>query len=209
MNEETKQLYKFSSKKIYESFYDVLKYSNYKILKCYKLLMNMRNIKSNIGFIISFAFFCCYTIWLVIFIFQRINPLKRKLKKDLQKKYGKNNSSFNMNINYLLYPSLEIHSFKKISFKFDKTKINNKKYAQNIRKTSHNKEKIKKSTSKNYLLKRHQSNKKKSLANKIQNKNSIENIKSIKNIKYSDFELNELKYEEAIKKRTFNYIHFF
>ena len=28
---------KFSTKKIYESFIDVLKYSNYKTLKCYKL----------------------------------------------------------------------------------------------------------------------------------------------------------------------------
>ena len=27
---------KFSGKKIYESFYDVLKYSNFKVLKCYK-----------------------------------------------------------------------------------------------------------------------------------------------------------------------------
>ena len=31
---------KFTPKKIYESFYEILKYSNYKILKCYELIFN-------------------------------------------------------------------------------------------------------------------------------------------------------------------------
>ena len=59
---------KFSPKKIYESFYDVLKYSNYKILKCYKLILNNKTIFSNIGSIIVFAFFAIY-FFLSFFLF--------------------------------------------------------------------------------------------------------------------------------------------
>jgi len=40
---------KFSGKKVYESFYDVLKYSNYKIMKCYKLVLNMTSLTKNLG----------------------------------------------------------------------------------------------------------------------------------------------------------------
>ena len=40
---------KFKPKKIYESLYDVLKYSNYKILKCYNLVFTKYTITKNIG----------------------------------------------------------------------------------------------------------------------------------------------------------------
>ena len=33
---------KFNAKKLYESFYDVLKYSNYNILKCFKLILDKK-----------------------------------------------------------------------------------------------------------------------------------------------------------------------
>ena len=33
---------KFNAKKLYESFYDILKYSNYEILKCIKLALNKK-----------------------------------------------------------------------------------------------------------------------------------------------------------------------
>ena len=59
---------KFSPKKIYESFYDVLKYSNYKMLKCYKLILNNKTIFSNIGSIIVFAFFAIYFFLSFFFI---------------------------------------------------------------------------------------------------------------------------------------------
>ena len=39
---------KFTMKKIYESFYDVLKYSNYNIIKCYKLILNINVLTINI-----------------------------------------------------------------------------------------------------------------------------------------------------------------
>jgi hypothetical protein len=43
------------SKRFYKNFYDILKYSNYKTLKCYKLVFNLNYLKKNIGsFIVIF-----------------------------------------------------------------------------------------------------------------------------------------------------------
>ena len=39
---------KFYAKKIYESFYDVLKYSNYDIIKCINILGDIKVITTNI-----------------------------------------------------------------------------------------------------------------------------------------------------------------
>ena len=63
---------KFTPKKIYESFYDVLKYSNYKIMKCYKLIFKNNPVKSNIGSIFVIIFFIIYSIFLVVFFFQGV-----------------------------------------------------------------------------------------------------------------------------------------
>ena len=41
---------KFSMKKLPNTFYDTLKYSNYKVLKCYKLVFNKDIFKKNKGF---------------------------------------------------------------------------------------------------------------------------------------------------------------
>ena len=57
INEEVNNMkQKFKPKKIYESFYDVLKYSNYKILKCYNLVFTEFLMTKNKGGIIVFIF---------------------------------------------------------------------------------------------------------------------------------------------------------
>ena len=44
----TKEVNKFTSKTIYESFYDTLKFSNYKVLICYKLPFKINSITKNL-----------------------------------------------------------------------------------------------------------------------------------------------------------------
>ena len=83
---------KFNTKKIYESFYDVLKYSNYDIIKCYNIISDIKNITSNTGSIIATLSFVCYFICLIAFIFRGINPLKIKLRNEMNK--IKNNNKF-------------------------------------------------------------------------------------------------------------------
>ena len=67
---------KFNPKKIYESFYDILKYSNYKVLKCIHLVFKKQTFISNKGSIIVIIYFSIYLIILIIFIFKGITSLK-------------------------------------------------------------------------------------------------------------------------------------
>ena len=69
------------SKSIYKSFYEILKYSNYKVLKCYKLALRLINFKSNLGCIIIFVLFLLSLIFLIIYIFKGIDDLKINIPK--------------------------------------------------------------------------------------------------------------------------------
>ena len=50
-------------------FIDTLKYSNYLVLKCYKLITNFKNLKKNIGFILMSIILISFLILVLIFIF--------------------------------------------------------------------------------------------------------------------------------------------
>ena len=106
---------KFSSKKIYESFYDVLKYSNYNILKCYKIIMNIKIFKYNIGCIITFAFFCCFIICIILYILKGLNPLKSKLGMVLQQLQIENHPNSKTKIKLSSNSSIKINSIKKLT----------------------------------------------------------------------------------------------
>ena len=73
VNNEHKKSDKFNAKKIYESFYEVLKYSNYDIIKCYNIILNINVIKINMGSIIVILYFSVYLMW--------IDSIKNKVKK--------------------------------------------------------------------------------------------------------------------------------
>ena len=55
-----------NAKSIYKSFYEVLKYSNYRVVKCYKLAFKLNNFTENVGTIICLVFFCIYLIFFII-----------------------------------------------------------------------------------------------------------------------------------------------
>jgi hypothetical protein len=71
----TQKAESFSAKSIYESFYSVLKYSNYKVLKCFKLALSIYSITKNIGSILTIAYFLIYSICLLIYCFKGIKQL--------------------------------------------------------------------------------------------------------------------------------------
>ena len=66
----------FKMKKAYDTFYDVLKYSNYKVTMCYKLVFNSDIFNYNKGFWLIFFLFLLYLSQLGIYIFKKISPLK-------------------------------------------------------------------------------------------------------------------------------------
>ena len=191
---------KFSAKKIYESFYDVLKYSNYKIIKCSNILIDFKNIKSNKGSIIVIAYFFCYLICLFSFIFIRINLLKNKLIKDLNIKSSKN----------ILFPPIKKNSSRKLILRKDLQKRNKTIETKKVLKF-----KFKNQTkSKVYDNIKIYSNYNSKSALDISPKEKLDNLNikehsdfsSNKNEtenalerKYDDYELNELEYDEALE----------
>ena len=207
---------KFSTKKLYESYYDVLKYSNYNIMKCYNLILNLNIFKKNIGSTIVLIFFSFYIIFLFVYIFQGVTPLKIKLMKDIAKEKGQlsNNKrqlykSKNKNILNPLYPPTKKKSFFVLNLN-NKTKntrnINIKKNNLKIPDSRNQKKIIKDSIN----IHSHSSNMKNILNNsrfantiidlKPKNDKKNNNIRNnFQQRKLDDFELNELNYDEALK----------
>jgi surface protein len=128
--EKADKTYKFSAKKIYESFFDVLKYSNYKTLKCYKLAFTTNIFKNNNkGNIIIISFFSIYLIGVIMYIIRGIKPLNNKYKKEVNSRNETENDYKNNKINKNNMPpkrtNIENNSSKQIKIKGDKNKNEN------------------------------------------------------------------------------------
>ena len=75
------------SKKIYKNFYDILKNSNYKTLKCYKLVFDSKLLKKNIGSFVVLTFFAGYLGFFAIYIIKGITPLQEEAIKTVCNKF--------------------------------------------------------------------------------------------------------------------------
>ena len=80
---ETEHFDKFKNKVIYESFYDILKNSNYKVVKCYNLIFNKKIFLKNYGSMLVLAYFAIFTAFLIYYIIVGINPLKINTMKTI------------------------------------------------------------------------------------------------------------------------------
>ena len=212
VNNEHKKSDKFNPKKIYESFYEVLKYSNYDIIKCYKIILNIKVITINLGSLIVILYFICYLICLFIFIFRGIIPIRIKLRNNLYNEQKNFNLYIKFNINKLLYPPIKKKPNPKFNFKkgiqnrnkiiFNKNIIqlninrnSNFDYIKNINSYSSSSfNAVGKLSYEKYNVPK--------INGTIKSNNRLDEKKS--KIEYSDYELNELEYERAIKldKRT-------
>ena len=227
---------KFTAKKIYESFYEVLKYSNYQVYQCYNLVFIKQIIYENFGGIIIFSYFVinigCFAFYLykkdtslkneiinmnkdnnkvdnkgdIVIINKDINfikndekissPLKKKVK--VKRKIKVRRSSKTTLANKKIIDEIKL-SNKEFNFKASERNepINKKKY-ENSNISIYSKENI------NEKIK--QENPDNLKFNKI---NEIDEV-DIPSINLSDYELNELEYEEALKidNRTFIQIYY-
>ena len=77
---------KFDEKILYKSFYDVLKYSNFKVLKCYKLVFQKKTLTNNYGSIVVIIFFLIYLVFFIIYIVLGIFPIKKEVAKKIFEK---------------------------------------------------------------------------------------------------------------------------
>ena len=85
----TQETDKFNPKLLYKSFYSVLKYSNYKVLKCYKLAFILYSVTKNIGSIIAIVYFIIYLIFSIFYFLKGRNQLKQDFKKLAEEKIEK------------------------------------------------------------------------------------------------------------------------
>ena len=229
---------KFTGFEIISSFYDVLKYSNIYILKCYKIIFSLIGIKNNYGFIIMIIFIISLIIFTIFFLITGLKIIREQMKEMAYNELKEvDNDSLNKEhkININKYKK-EITPSNKKKKKKKKKKKNNKNNTLKIKRN-----KIKSNSSINLSNPKSKSSKKKQSLNNNNStkKEFVHNIKaSIKNSldmnmkesilsieknekelihstynvknkeiikKYSDFELDNLEYSEAIMydKRSF------
>ena len=214
--------------------FEVLKYSNYKILKCYNLILTKNILKRNIGSIILFILFLIYLISFLTYIFQGIDPLKIKFfRSSINNNNNKNVNIPGIKINFFVENKFLVNMGGNLNNNNNNKKEKNKKN-KNIsnppRKSSYNlnshsflrdlnedKNKINKNKKyKNKRRNKYSYSSKISRNQSIKGKDSISKINSKENKAYNGtkefdtFELNELKYEEAIiyDKRSFLQMYF-
>ena len=124
-----KEVKKFGRKTLYENFYDVLKYANFKILTCYNLSFDKYIFKKNIGNYIILAILSTDFICLIFFIAKGMFLL-RKIIKEITSPF----KTVNENQNIIIINNIRIQN-----------RINNKKMNK-IKMISNPNQKKKKST---------------------------------------------------------------
>ena len=170
-NIDTDNTEKFSAKILYSSFYEVLKYSNFKVVKCYKLVFNNNILTNNYGSLIVIIIFACYLAFFVIYLAKGISPFEIKTVKTLieRKKMNnnsKNNEAKNMNNKDIKKKDEDVEIYNKENndnklIKIHKTEMYNSKNKNNIKqketnnpikKKNKNKSNLIQTNSKNYFV---------------------------------------------------------
>ena len=170
-NIDTQNEEEFNPKSIYQSFYNVLKYSNYKVLKCVDLTFSLNSIKNNIGSIVTIVDFAVYSIFGVTFFIKGIGLIKNDfnglfdiengIKKNdsaKQKKLTENNKK-NKDTDKFDFMNSDVKLKKSKTMKESKNKTKNKKETNNDTKTRKQDNHSSKKEKRKY---KHDKNKKKS-----------------------------------------------
>ena len=167
INIEPEKENKFSGKMLYKGFYDVLKYSNVKILKCYKLVFSYEGEKGNYGSILMVSLISIYIIFDCIFFFNGIYQLKLLIGKILFSSKSKNDKTI-------------LNSKESIKKNNNNNNINNNNKSNNIiiinNKNNDNNNKIN-----NIIIINNNRNNNNNNNNKNKSKNNIINININKN----------------------------
>ena len=187
---------------LYKIFYDVLKYANFDILKCYNLIFNIQVFKNNIGNFVVISIFFVNLICLFSFIIKGITPLKNKIKNLISVSNEEIDNKNNIFIYNLIFQN-------NISHNNNKNKIpSNPKKKKKSKSKSKYKNKNKEKKIKNKIARNINFSSNNAIFNSARkNLNNINNsqIEEKENKRLDKFELNQLEYEEAIcfDKRAF------
>ena len=89
---EAEEPKKVTYKNNLDSFVDILKYSNYKVLKCYNLVFRGVTFYKNLGSIFTMIYFICYIVFFGLFCYQGITQLKMDISRLFKKKHDIRNN---------------------------------------------------------------------------------------------------------------------
>ena len=173
---------KFSGKKLYESFYDILKYSNYKIFKCYNLIFNQNIFNKNFGNYIILSISSFYFVCFIFFIIKGIAPLKNILRNLSIKTEQEKNKAVNKTFNNI---KLDINNNINDKNNYINNNTSNNKKNNNIN-----------SNQKNYNENKNNNNKINNL-----NKSNINNKSNYKNNKDNKSNYNNKYYNVSYNKK--------
>ena len=207
----------FSGLEILTSFYEVIKFSNFLVLKCNKLVFSSLGIKNNYGFFVMIVFISFHIVMSIVFLFTGIKKIREQMTQMIFCKFSKGNNykqkNKKVNIEDFKKRIFPQNPKKKKSIKFSKSektlnlkqktpkKIMRKfpKKSNSIQENSSNWGLKKKKSSINILIKK--GKKSSPLISFGSSKKKRSNIQK----KYDEFELDDLEYLEAIKydQRTF------
>ena len=69
------------NKEFIKNFLDIKKITNIEIVKCYKIVFSINNIKNNYGFFIFLFIFILYFICIIIFYWKSLKIVQQRIKK--------------------------------------------------------------------------------------------------------------------------------
>ena len=95
---DTKAPEKITAKSLSNTFYNELKYSNYKVLRCYNLVFRKVTIQENAGSILSNIYFIGYLISFGIFCYTKAAYLKNEIDKLIGGDANEKNNSNELNL---------------------------------------------------------------------------------------------------------------
>ena len=177
------------SSNILKNFIDINKITNIQIIKCYKIVFRINNIKNNYGFFIVFFIFILYFICIIVFYCKSLNLLICEIIKIIIIINSKE---------YQITKNSQIYSFNNVTTKrgIHRTKLKDDSVIKTIKKKSliFKKNKRKLNIRKNRKINR------KTCKIKEEIKENYCNI-----LEYTDSELDSLTYENALKidKRSY------
>ena len=101
----TLDLKHLSKSNILQSFLSTFKSTNYKVMRCYNLVFNLKIFLKNFGSIITLLFFIIYIIFMIHYCRKDIHPLKVHISKIL--------FNYSMNENLADYNKFAVKQFAK------------------------------------------------------------------------------------------------
>ena len=116
----TLDLNQITTKNTYKAFLSTLKYSNYKVMRCYNLVFNFEIFRENIGSILTLIFFIIYLCMLILYLCKDYTQIKVSIANVIFKK----NSSTKLNKEKTFEHENNYKKDKKKSIKFPPKKRN-------------------------------------------------------------------------------------